>query len=440
MKNMGYANAVDALSENNWLPSEINLIVDANRRTVALNALQASTLIGDVRTVFDLGFHSRRNARAAFCGKNALFFTAAFALGMKARGNTTGQVFAIPTEGDDDSVFCSFLDLAESSSIQGLITPYRMGHERARGLIPNGSLDTIMVNECDASLSIDQLSTWDTKRAPRGVILGTGAGDISQGVVRQYGERVNASVSIRKSHHDNFWEIDRINGAIASVLLPTLGRSDLCIRSIESCLTHAEDPSAVEILCYFDEGDESIHAVRSRYHDNPNIRFFVFPPVGYRYLYVFLNEMCRSARGRWLLLWNDDAEIITKDWDSVLQGYGDRMCLCSPIIDNYRDYQGTIFPFIPRKWFEITGCFSNQTHIDTWVEKIANQTGTFVREPRIVNFHDRFSETGKNDDQTYRSRQYASEEFFSPPFENQRKYQAHQIMHYLQSLGEWPPW
>ena len=426
-----------------WLKNEWAIYFDTSAKVVTVSGISAQCLPSDVCFIFELGFNSRIGGKSLFSGKDALFFGVIFALGMKARGNQTGQIIAVcDNQGidvSDNTEFSLFLDCIERAGVGGMVTPYRMSIARVGEYIPKHSIDVLMLNDQFSISSFDDyLRFWSNKATSRGLLFGLGAikdGRVFQ-ALRAFCEEADAQYSIREENYSSLWEIDRVNSALVSVILPTLGRASLCIRSIESCLSSAEDPTAIEVLCYFDEGDESILEVRERFRDNQNIRFFVFPPVGYRYLNVYINELCRHARGRWLFLWNDDAEFKSKNWDSVLQRYGERMCLVSPFVENMPTYRGTIFPMIPRKWFEITGCFSNQTHNDTWVEEIAFQVDIFTREPRIAVFHERYSETGLNNDTTYQSRQYESEEFFSEPFKAQRRYQASLLKRYLEDIGD----
>ena len=68
----------------------------------------------------------------------------------------------------------------------------------------------------------------------------------------------------------------------------------------------------------------------------------VFRPLGYEQLNIYVNLLCHASTGAWLFLWNDDALMQTKGWDTVVRSYdGQFKCLAPK--DNH-DHPFAIFP------------------------------------------------------------------------------------------------
>jgi hypothetical protein len=184
-----------------------------------------------------------------------------------------------------------------------------------------------------------------------------------------------------------------------SILLPTRGRIEACEKSVKSLMETATYPENVEILFAFDDDDFKTMCDVKGIFPESNYRFLSYPRYGYRNLHMYVNSLCSHATGDWLWLWNDDTYCETPGWDLILSHYDHTKPICvSPKTKNM-DWK-CLFPIISKKWYDVVGRFSNNSHNDTWVEVVAEQCGIFHFEPRIELFHDREDVTGNNSDAT----------------------------------------
>ena len=195
---------------------------------------------------------------------------------------------------------------------------------------------------------------------------------------------------------------------LVSVLLPTRQRIKLVEKSIASVLELATAPAQIEIAIAYDDNDhESIEYFNSQSwktfvesHGSSQLSICC-PPWGYDGLHHYYNLLAEKTQGQWLLAWNDDAAMLTPGWDQQLQEIKDfkgmvhMECTTFPRL--------TLFPLIPRDWVDLFGCITGGPHIDSWIQEINRVTRTIKKIDALV-LHDRFSETGNNNDETFRSR------------------------------------
>ena len=93
-----------------------------------------------------------------------------------------------------------------------------------------------------------------------------------------------------------------------------------------------------EIMLGVDDDDkESIDWVNNEAADfvNPLVVHVrqKYSDLGYEQLNIYVNLLCHASTGAWLFLWNDDALMQTKGWDTVVRSYdGQFKCLASKII------------------------------------------------------------------------------------------------------------
>jgi hypothetical protein len=145
-----------------------------------------------------------------------------------------------------------------------------------------------------------------------------------------------------------------------SVLLPTRGRPKEFNRAVDSLLTTAENPDSIQILAYVDDDDPK----KSEYP----ITVIVGPRYGYPRLYEAIgNYLIPRAKGDWLLLFNDDAHMMTKTWDTIASRY-DNTVLCPQSPQNAHATGINVFPFVPKKWVDLVGWAQNGANDTHWQE------------------------------------------------------------------------
>jgi hypothetical protein len=192
-----------------------------------------------------------------------------------------------------------------------------------------------------------------------------------------------------------------------SVLLPTRGRTEALMRSIDSLLTRAAEPDQIEILLGMDTDDtESVEYVQE--HILPkypnNIHIYMFKKLGYGRLNVYINTLCALSWGYWLMMWNDDAVMNTDGWDLIIDQYQSHpMPLLRMPSENF-DHPFALFPIIKKEWFDVVGTFSYQVHNDRFVYNVAsNLCGDILVNIPVNVIHDRADITGNNNDDTFKT-------------------------------------
>lgn len=143
-----------------------------------------------------------------------------------------------------------------------------------------------------------------------------------------------------------------------SVLLPTRGRSQLCLDSVTSLLAHAERPEDVEIVLRRDVDDAT------PYQTIPQSACVVGPPLSYTGLHVYYNECAVASRGTWLVFWNDDCEMRSRGWDTMLRAF-------DPAVDLLVPLHG-YFPTVSRGWHEALGRVTGSPHADSYVAHVGD--------------------------------------------------------------------
>ncbi|WP_433364068.1 glycosyltransferase family 2 protein [Streptosporangium sp. CA-115845] len=199
-----------------------------------------------------------------------------------------------------------------------------------------------------------------------------------------------------------------------SVLLPSRRRPESLVDSIGSLRVMADNPDGLEILVAADpdDPDTAVAAERSR-----AICWVAPTRYGYHRLHEYANHLARLASGEWLLLWNDDARMLTPGWDSRVEE-ADRGVLWPAHNDSHLL---DIFPIVHRSIVETLGHFSLSPHCDSWMQDIATAVGAHHRIPVTI-LHDRHDLTGGHNDQTWRDAQagYRTADYHSPPMQAAR--------------------
>ncbi len=192
-----------------------------------------------------------------------------------------------------------------------------------------------------------------------------------------------------------------------AILLATRGRTEPLKRSIHSLIDLAQDPKRVQIMLAFDKDDTVGPAYFLKevkpWLDERGVSYTAmsFEPMGYINLHKYNNAMAVKTDSHYLVIWNDDAVMETQDWDSIIMSYKDEFKLLSFKTHNMHPY--SIFPIVPRKWYELLGYISPHPTQDGWVSQQAYMLDIYQRIDVQV-LHDRFDLTGNNGDEIFRNR------------------------------------
>lgn len=201
---------------------------------------------------------------------------------------------------------------------------------------------------------------------------------------------------------------------LASILLPTRGRAALACKAMDSLLQTVAEPAHIEFMLGMDhddkeQGDQVIAWCREH---QVNFQALEFPRLGYKNLHQYNNVLARFSSGSWLMIWNDDLTMLTHNWDDVLHDHIGRFLVFDPkAMNSAKRFQHGLFPIVPRKWLTTLGHLSVSPHCDTYMFFVADGLNARRSGPFRV-YHDRFDETGNNNDTTYQEREYQTVDFY----------------------------
>lgn len=174
-----------------------------------------------------------------------------------------------------------------------------------------------------------------------------------------------------------------------SVLCPTRNRPELLAKSVKSLLGNADNPYQVEVLLAVDPDDEESYL---NVVDGVTVISSVMPErFGYQRLHGYYNALARVARGKWLVIWNDDAVMKTKGWDTEVVNHQPALLFPTPEEAPHCN----AFPIFPTAWARVLGHVGGGAYVDTWIQAIGEQLGIQERVPIEVAHH-------APDDQTFR--------------------------------------
>ena len=240
------------------------------------------------------------------------------------------------------------------------------------------------------------------------------------------------------------------NDTIISILLPSRGRREVLKESILTLIENASNPKRLELLLGLDADDEG---VQEYIKDNiapilkehqVECRANIFEPLGYENLHTYVNTLASNANGKWLMFWNDDGLMKTKNWDNVVTEYDGQFKLLAPK-DNHEGHPYAIFPIVPIDWFRLMDHLSLNAQNDAWLSHIAYMLDIFERID-IEFIHDRADITGNNDDDTFKNRKYMEgnpsdpNDFGHPDMQQQRVRSAYKIAWFLDVIGQHSDW
>jgi hypothetical protein len=230
-----------------------------------------------------------------------------------------------------------------------------------------------------------------------------------------------------------------------AVLLPTRGRTSALQLSIISVFNRVLDLDSVQLLLGFDNDDE----VGLKYFadtiqpwmDEKGIHYTVmqFDPMGYIGLNRYYNGLAEQASADWLFVWNDDALMETTGWDKIVNKYTGEFKLLK--IHVHREHPYSIFPILPKEWYDLFGFMSRHQMTDAELSQIAYMLD-LMEIVDIYATHDRHDLTGSNSDSTYKNRVMLEgnpsnpADFHHNSYSNARLIDAEKISIYLTSKGK----
>lgn len=169
---------------------------------------------------------------------------------------------------------------------------------------------------------------------------------------------------------------------VISVLIPARGRPDYLKRSVASLLDLAAHPDDVEVMIGTDTDEPPSLELVGRRARTIELRC---ERRGYQMLHVYYNELAAASTGAHLLLWNDDAEMLTKGWDALLAD-GPAFSIQSPRRSTVQTTDWT-FPAMGRPVYEAMGHFALNPYNDAYVSHVALFSRVAVARDDVVFDH-----------------------------------------------------
>ncbi len=162
---------------------------------------------------------------------------------------------------------------------------------------------------------------------------------------------------------------------VIGVLLPSRGRPALLARSITSLRDCAADPAQFRVHVGADVDDqETVKVVAAA-----GAQVMLFARQGYDRLHVYYNQLAAGVDADWLLVWNDDAVMLTEGWDDVL-GRLPRSVLVADLQSHHSPM--CCFPAVRCEAVAAVGTFSSDNpHVDSFWEVVGNLSGTIAAVP-----------------------------------------------------------
>ena len=187
-----------------------------------------------------------------------------------------------------------------------------------------------------------------------------------------------------------------------SILLPTRKRVPLLKKCVESLLDNASDPTKIQLLFGVDDDDpETIDYLKDFKH--PARSVIKFQRQGYENLHLYNNSLASYAQGLWIMFFNDDAIMKTKNWDLEINKFDGQFKLLK--VREQTGHPYSIFPIMPYDWFRCLDHISLHGQNDAWVSEIAYMLDV-MQEVDIDVLHDRADITGNNNDDVFKERVY----------------------------------
>jgi hypothetical protein len=176
-----------------------------------------------------------------------------------------------------------------------------------------------------------------------------------------------------------------------SFILPIRKRPISLKKNLDSLLSTCNDVNNYEVIVVFDDDDVSTIQEFDSWDKPFNYKKIVTERLGYDNLHKYYNMACEEAKGEWLWTWNDDVEMVNKDWDLVLKEYEGQFLILNPF--NTREYDAefllthTLFPIIPKRFFNLFSYISPWNHFDMYIERLC--PSLIKNEFRLLHTHDK---------------------------------------------------
>ena len=167
---------------------------------------------------------------------------------------------------------------------------------------------------------------------------------------------------------------------LVSIMIPTRKRTQLLKECLDSFNNKTIDKSLVEILLKIDNDDIETLKFAESYKSEIEIKIIVTDRKnGYGSLHEHYNSLAKISESEFLMVFNDDIEMITEGWEHKFKQYEGTNFIISvhnkrikngvelPISENYMGN-----PSIPADFYHEFGTLSHHPMLDDWWQNLSN--------------------------------------------------------------------
>ena len=228
-----------------------------------------------------------------------------------------------------------------------------------------------------------------------------------------------------------------------AVLLPTRSRTTALTDSVTSIVNLAKNPLHIQLLFGFDNDDavglNHFTSVIQPFLDEHNVDYSAqgFDSMGYAGLNRYYNHLAKSTSADWLFVWNDDAIMQTQDWDQVIASYTGQLKLLK--VHTHNEHPYSIFPIVPKQWYDLFGHLSRHQMIDAELSQMAFALD-LIQVIDVDVIHNQVELTKDASDPLKPKIRFEGNpanpyDFHNPAVQQQRYQDCETVSQYMQSIG-----
>jgi hypothetical protein len=226
-----------------------------------------------------------------------------------------------------------------------------------------------------------------------------------------------------------------------AVLLPTRGRTHELSASVTSIIEHAADLGAIQLIFGFDNDDQTgldhfASEIRP-WLDERNVSYEAkaFDRMGYEGLNHYYNFLAQEASADWLFVWNDDAVMETQGWDRVIKSYTGQFKVLK--VHTHNEHPYSIFPIMPRAWFDQLRQLSRHHMIDAEISQMAYMLDLIeIVDIAVTHNQVELTQTDAKPKHRFEGNPEDVQDFHYPPTIEQRHDDCDRLCAYMKNLGQ----
>jgi hypothetical protein len=234
---------------------------------------------------------------------------------------------------------------------------------------------------------------------------------------------------------------EKINPLI-SIILPTRGRIDLLkilLNNITSTSDH--NNNNYEIIIKVDSDDiSSLEQIQEICKEKDNIYIIISSRrKGYVNLINFLEDMTYLSHGKYILALADDAQILTQNWNTILEKYLTNFKFYFPKTIWLNDLQiaENCWVIYPKEIINILQGLGPHSLIDSWFFEIGTRMNHPVWSENLIEIIEEIQigiSPSKNEEQTYKDKMVTSKSLYRTSLHHMN---SHEFFNACNSIKEY---